>query len=70
MFVCPVCHQQFEDKDEDIFVKHYVKCWMEHNPHHKSKSAPRSEDVNTRKVGDEVRNFFESFEVQPCKKFP
>ena len=70
MFVCPICKWQFENKDEDIFVKHYLRCWMEHNPHHKSKSAPRSEDINTRKVDDEVRHFFESFEVQSCKKFP
>lgn len=61
MYICPVCSKGFEE-DENIFVKHYVKCWMEHNPHHKPKSAPRSEDINTREDSDEITNFFEQFQ--------
>ena len=56
MYICPICNIQFET--DDILVKHYGKCWRERNPNHKSKSAPRSADVNTREIDDELLNFF------------
>ena len=56
MYICPVCGKQFEK--DDMLVSHYGKCWREKNPNHKSKPAPRSEDVNTREVSDEILNFF------------
>ena len=56
MYVCPVCGKQFEK--DDALVSHYGKCWRERNPNHKSKPAPRSEDINTREVNDEILNFF------------
>ena len=59
MFICPTCNKQFDA--EDTLVKHYLKCWKEKNPYHKSKPAPRSEDVNTRKVNTDILDFFNSF---------
>lgn len=59
MYICPVCSKQFDN--EDALVRHYARCWKEKNPTHKSKLAPRSEDINTRKVNDDVMNFFNSF---------
>ena len=59
MFVCPTCNKQFET--EDTLVKHYLKCWKEEHPYHQSKSAPRSEDINTRKVSNDIMDFFNSF---------
>ena len=59
MYICPVCGKQFDN--EDALVRHYSKCWKEKNPTHKSKSAPRSEDINTRKINGDVMNFFSSF---------
>ena len=56
MYICPVCSREFSE--ENVVVKHYLKCWKEHNPHQKSKSAPRSEDINTREVSDDVANLF------------
>jgi hypothetical protein len=59
MYICPVCAKSFEREDD--LVKHFLKCWKEHHPYHQSKSAPRSEDINTREVSDDIQNFFDSF---------
>ena len=48
MYICPICEKQFEK--EEVFVKHFSKCWKDKNPNHKSKPAPRSEDINTREI--------------------
>lgn len=65
MYICPTCHKEF-NTEEDI-TKHSLRCWREHNPNHKSKSAPRSEDIIERKMNNELFNFFEGFSVV-CKK--
>ncbi len=59
MYICPVCGKQFEKENE--LVSHYGKCWRERNPNHKSKPAPRSEDVNTREDNQDILDFFNSF---------
>ena len=59
MFICPTCGKTFEK--EDLLTKHFLKCWKEKNPNHKSKPAPRSEDINTREDNQEILNFFNSF---------
>jgi uncharacterized Zn-finger protein len=59
MYICPTCNKQFDM--EDVLVKHYLKCWKDKNPCHQAKSAPRSEDINTREVSDDIMNFFNSF---------
>lgn len=59
MYVCPTCGKQFNK--EDILIKHMSKCWREKNPHLRSKPAPRSEDINTREINDDILNFFSSF---------
>ena len=58
MFVCPSCKNLFST--ETLFVKHFTKCWKEHNPNHMSKPAPRSEDLNTREDSQDILNFFKS----------
>ena len=62
MYICPTCCKEFEK--EEILVKHFLKCWKDKYPCHKSKSAPRSEDINTREVNDDVMNFFASFQKE------
>ena len=59
MYICPTCGKHFEV--EDVLTKHFLKCWKEQHPYHKSKPAPRSEDINTREINDEVLDFFKSF---------
>ena len=59
MYICPTCHKGFQT--EEMIRKHFLTCWKEQNPFHKSKSAPRGEDVETRKINDDVINFFNSF---------
>ena len=59
MYICPTCGKQ--SKTEEILVKHMLKCWREKNPHVQSKSAPRSEDINTREMNKEVEDFFNLF---------
>jgi hypothetical protein len=57
MYICPICSKEFIE--EDKLVKHYLACWKSKNPQHKSKNAPRSADVETRNVSDEMKEFFE-----------
>ena len=59
MYICPVCNQQF--KEEQTLVKHYLSCWKKENPQLRSKPAPRSEDINTREVNEDIEYFFNSF---------
>ena len=64
MYICPTCQRSF-DNAEDI-AKHSLKCWKEHNPNHRSKEAPHSEDVVERQMNDNILSFFK--ELQQCKK--
>ena len=59
MFVCSTCGKQFDTKE--ALTNHFMKCWKEQHPYHQSKSAPCSEDINTRKVSNDIMNFFNSF---------
>lgn len=60
MYICPTCSREFEK--EEVLVKHFLKCWKEKNLNHHSKPAPRSADVNTRNINNDVINFFDSFQ--------
>ena len=60
MYICPICQRAFDK--EEVASKHYLKCWKEKNPCHQAKSAPRSEDLNTREITNEVADFFSSFQ--------
>ena len=56
MYICPICKKEFE-KEESI-RSHYLSCWKKTHPVHKSKSAPRSKDVITRRENNDITNFF------------
>lgn len=60
MFICPTCGREFNT--EDTIQKHFLSCWKEKHPYHKSKPAPRSANVETRNVNDDIMNFFNSFQ--------
>lgn len=60
IYICPTCGKEFGLEDE--VSKHFLKCWKRENPHHKSKPAPRSEDINTVEITEELQQFFASFE--------
>lgn len=60
MFICPTCSKEF--KTEEMIRSHFLSCWQEVHPYHKSKDAPRSADIVTREVNDDVMNFFKSLE--------
>lgn len=62
MYICPTCCEEFEK--EEVYVKHCLKCWKDKNLNYQSKSAPRSEDINTREVNEDVMNFFASFQKE------
>ena len=59
MFICPTCGKEFSE--EDKVVKHYLSCWKANNPYHKPKAAPRSPDIETREINDDIIAFFNSF---------
>lgn len=46
-------------KEEEV-SKHFLKCWKNSNPHHKSKDAPHSEDIVTSEMNSDMANFFAS----------
>lgn len=56
MYICPTCQRQFYE--EASVVKHYLACWKKQNPYHKSKNAPQSADVESRRINDELAQFF------------
>ena len=56
MYICPTCGKQFEN--DEVLIKHFLKCWKEKNPNHKSKPAPRSADIDTREDNQEILDFF------------
>ena len=56
MYICPTCNKEFDT--EIAITQHSLKCWREHNPNHKSKPAPRSENIVNREINDDVINFF------------
>lgn len=57
MFVCPTCNKEFEKKEQ--IRKHFLQCRCEQHPYHKSKDAPRSKDIVTREVSNDIADFFE-----------
>lgn len=56
MYSCIICQQNFNTKK--ALVKHFSTCWKKNNPSHKSKEAHRSEDIEKRKVSNDIMNFF------------
>ena len=63
MYICPICKREFNT--EESISTHSLKCWREHNPNHKSKPAPRSDDIVTTQMNSSILNFFEGLQ---CKK--
>lgn len=59
MYICPTCKREFQTKK--AIQKHFLACWKEQNPFHKSKEAPHSEDINVREASNEVNQFFARF---------
>ena len=57
MYICPTCSKEFNT--ELAIQKHFLLCWKEQHPYHKSKSAPRGKDVETREINDDIMAFFE-----------
>lgn len=62
MYICPVCNKEFEK--EEAVVKHFGKCWKEEHPYQQSKPAPRSENISTREINNDVMNFFNSLKKE------
>lgn len=59
MFICPNCNRKFTTEEE--IKKHTLPCWKRFNPDYKSKPAPQGEDIITRKVNNDILDFFNSF---------
>lgn len=58
-YVCPTCEREF--CSEDAIRKHFLSCWKEQHPYHKSNSAPHSEDIVTKEINNDIMTFFNSF---------
>lgn len=56
MYICPICGREFVA--ECYVAKHLLECWKEENPFHKSKAAPRSADIETKNINDDIKSFF------------
>ena len=57
-FICPICNKEFNKEDKT--VSHFLSCWKEHYPCHKSKSVQRTEK-ETRETNEGIEKFFNSF---------
>lgn len=62
MYICPVCKCEFEDEKESRMARHFLRCWKENNPNHKSNTIEPSETIETRKVNNDVMNFFKDLQ--------
>jgi len=60
MYICPTCSKEFNT--EDAIRQHFLVCWKEQHPYHKSKPAPRSANIETRKVNADMAMFFNSLQ--------
>ena len=60
IYICPTCGKEF-DVEEKI-TSHFLKCWKEQHPYHKSKSAPHSANRETKEVSNDILDFFNSLE--------
>lgn len=56
MYICPTCGNTFAT--EKMITRHFLKCWREHNPNHKSKPAPCKGNTTQREMNDDVVSFF------------
>lgn len=62
MYICPVCKCEFEDEKESRMARHFLRCWKENNPNHKSNTIEPSETIETREVNNNVMNFFKDLQ--------
>ena len=62
IYVCPTCGKELSNEEE--IATHFLKCWKEQNPHHKSKPAPRSEDIVTTEVNEDIMKFFTTLQEE------
>ena len=60
IYICPTCGKELNSEEET--ATHFLKCWKENNSHHKSKPAPRSEDITMIEVSEDVKKFFASLQ--------
>lgn len=59
MYICSTCQKGFKTKEN--LQKHFLNCWKEQHPYHKSKLAPQGENIETREITDDIMSFFNSF---------
>ena len=62
IYICPTCGKELGNEEE--VATHFLKCWKEQNPHHKSKPAPRSEDIVTTEVNEDIMEFFTTLQEE------
>ena len=62
MYICPICKCEFEDEKESRMSRHFLKCWKENNPNHKTNSIESSETIETRKENKDITDFFASLQ--------
>lgn len=62
MYICPICKCEFEDEKESRMARHFLKCWKENNPNHKTNSIEPSETIETRKENKDIADFFASLQ--------
>ena len=58
IYICPICICEFEDEKESRMSRHFLKCWKENNPNHKTNSIEPSETIETRKENKDITDFF------------
>lgn len=62
MYICPICKCEFEDEKESRMARHFLKCWKENNPNHKTNNIEPSETIEIRKENKDITDFFASLQ--------
>lgn len=62
MYICPICKCEFENEKESRMSRHFLKCWKENNPNHKTNSIEPSETIEIRKENKDITDFFASLQ--------
>ena len=62
IYICPVCGKEYDN--EESVAKCFLQCWKDNNPHHRSKPAPRSDNVIMSEVDKDILQFFNSLQKE------
>lgn len=62
MYYCINCNKQFNSREG--VISHFLKCWVNTHPTHKSQPAHQSSEIIIEKNNEEILNFLKQVEIK------